>query len=291
MNQVLGDWMWFVWGRSLIGASRRETRFSLRRFGRSTRSFIDFANSDCAQLSENGEAGCDTILDTYLSDQSTPKRSAGPSEKLSVADTEVRSRQNRTRHLSPLRYPGGKAALSGFLAETIKINDLVGCSYYEPFAGGAGAALKLLAVGVVSEVHLNDLDPRIFAFWKAALNETDRFIEAILSVPVSVDEWHRQREICRAASASKPFELGFATFFLNRCNRSGVISGAAPIGGYHQSGNWKIDARFNRTRLADRIRGIADPRRTDSLNRDGCLLFLDEAFAAGRTPRAVFRVS
>ena len=148
--------------------------------------------------------------------------------------------------------------MSDFLAETIRVNDLVGCSYFEPFAGGAGAALKLLTIGVVSEVHLNDLDPRIFAFWKSAMHETDRFVEAILSVPVTVKEWRRQREICRAAAANEPFQLGFATFFLNRCNRSGVISGAAPIGGYDQSGKWKIDARFNRTRLAERIRDIAD---------------------------------
>ena len=171
--------------------------------------------------------------------------------------TSISSSGTRRGHLSPLRYPGGKAALADFLADTIEFNGLAGCSYFEPFAGGAGAALRLLMGGVVSEVHLNDLDPRIFAFWKAALCEPDRFVDAIMAIPLTVAEWYRQREICRLASASQPFELGFATFFLNRCNRSGVISGAAPIGGYSQSGNWKIDARFNRIGLSKRIRDLA----------------------------------
>ena len=164
------------------------------------------------------------------------------------------------RYVSPLRYPGGKAALTGFLAQTIELNSLSGCLYFEPFAGGAGAALRLLLEGVVSELHLNDRDPRIAAFWNAALNESERFIEAILTVPVNTMEWHKQREICYNPALSKPFELGFATFYLNRCNRSGVIIGAAPIGGYAQKGHWKIGTRFYRKQLAKRIRVLASRR-------------------------------
>jgi len=48
------------------------------------------------------------------------------------------------RDLSPLRYPGGKGRLAKFLAIILQINDCVGCHYYEPFAGGAGAAFRLL---------------------------------------------------------------------------------------------------------------------------------------------------
>lgn len=164
------------------------------------------------------------------------------------------------RHVSPLRYPGGKAALTDFLAQTIELNGLSGCRYFEPFAGGAGAALQLLLRGVVSELHLNDLDPRITAFWNAALNESERFMDAILKVPVSIEEWNRQKEVCHNPRTSGPFELGFAAFYLNRCNRSGVILGAAPIGGYEQKGRWKIDARFYRERLAERVRTLAATR-------------------------------
>ncbi len=180
------------------------------------------------------------------------------SGKLSENATITRSIRRIRRHVSPLRYPGGKASLSGFLTETIELNGLVGCSYYEPFAGGAGAALRLLMEDVVSEVHLNDVDPRIFAFWNAALCDTERFVDAILTTPVTIEEWYKQRAICQGGLANGGFELGFATFYLNRCNRSGVISGAAPMGGFAQLGQWKIDARFHRTRLADRIQNLSN---------------------------------
>lgn len=170
---------------------------------------------------------------------------------------------------SPLRYPGGKASLAPFLARTIEINGLIGCSYYEPFAGGAGAALRLLREGVVSELHLNDLDPHIVSFWRAVLNEPNRFAEEIMFVPLSVEEWRRQLEVFQLADTKKPFELGFATFYLNRCNRSGIILGAAPIGGYEQTGKWRIGARFYREGLAERILAIGAQReRIHFTNRD-----------------------
>ena len=97
------------------------------------------------------------------------------------------------KHVSPLRYPGGKGFISPYLQRVIDLNGLNGCAYYEPFAGGAGAALRLLVHGVVSEVHLNDLDVRIASFWQAVLNEPERFANTIMTVPLNVDEWHRQK--------------------------------------------------------------------------------------------------
>ena len=132
--------------------------------------------------------------------------------------------------------------------------------YLEPFAGGAGAALQLLVDDVVSELVLNDADPRIHAFWLAALNESERFADAILAVPLTIDEWKRQREVCSSSNKSNQFALGFATFYLNRCNRSGIILGAAPIGGYEQNGDWKISARFYRQTLAKRVLALGEMR-------------------------------
>ena len=161
---------------------------------------------------------------------------------------------------SPLRYPGGKASLAAFLSQTIEINGLSDCSYIEPFAGGAGAALRLIREGVVSEVYLNDLDRRITSFWHSVLYESERFAGAIMSIPISVSEWKKQQRICQLGDSTDSFELGFATFYLNRCNRSGIVLGAAPIGGYAQMGKWKIDARFYRNTLAERVLAIGKLR-------------------------------
>src|SRR4051812_22283935 len=144
-----------------------------------------------------------------------------------------------TRFASPLRYPGGKACLANFLADVIKSNCASSCRYFEPFAGGAGAALTLLLQEQVSEVFINDADSRVTAFWRAALLETDRFVEKINTTALSIQEWHRQHAICSNPAANKEFDVGFAAFFMNRCNRSGVLTGAGPIGGLKQEGEWK----------------------------------------------------
>lgn len=189
---------------------------------------------------------------------------------------------------SPLRYPGGKASLAPFLARTIEINNLTGCSYFEPFAGGAGAALRLLRQGVVSELHLNDLDPHIVSFWRAVLDEPNRFAEEVMFVPLSVAEWRRQLEVYQLADTRKPFELGFATFYLNRCNRSGIILGAAPIGGYEQTGKWRIGARFYREGLAKRVLAIGTQKERIHVTNKDALDFLAERLPTGYAKKPSF---
>ena len=189
---------------------------------------------------------------------------------------------------SPLRYPGGKAALAPFLGETIALNDLSNCAYFEPFAGGAGAALQLLRDGVVSEVHINDIDPCVAAFWRAVLGAPERFADAIMSARLDVDEWKRQRDIYRGKDAGKPFDLGFATFYLNRCNRSGVLFGAAPIGGYEQTGKWKLGARFYRESLAARVSELGHRAEQIHVNEMDALRFLAEKLPRGLQRDRVF---
>ena len=157
---------------------------------------------------------------------------------------------------SPLRYPGGKGKLAPFIGMLIEEYGHKGGIYIEPFAGGAGVAIELLEKGIVSQVVINDLDKGIYSFWRAILTETDRFINEIEQVPLTMDEWYKQHDICMNNTNKYSFELGFATFYMNRTNRSGIIKGGV-IGGKEQSGNWHLDARFNKASLIDRIRKIA----------------------------------
>lgn len=168
--------------------------------------------------------------------------------------------QLRRVTISPLRYPGGKGSLYSRLRAFVRANDLTQGTYVEPYAGGAGAALALLVTGQVQRIVVNDLDPAIFAFWSAVVAEPVRFSERIMKAKLTVKEWSRQKELYLDDAADQ-FELGFATFYLNRTNRSGVLNGG-PIGGMDQTGNYKIDARFNREALAERIRviGLHAPR-------------------------------
>lgn len=159
--------------------------------------------------------------------------------------------------LSPLRYPGGKQILVRVLATVLRMNERVGGTYVEPYAGGGGAALALLFGEYVDRIVLNDADRRVYAFWQAVLEKTEKFLRLLRDTPVTVDEWRRQRAVYLSPARHSALRLGFATFYLNRCNRSGIIANAGPIGGKNQVGKWKIDARYNREDLACRVERVA----------------------------------
>lgn len=156
---------------------------------------------------------------------------------------------------TPLRYPGGKGKLTEFIKLLFEQNQLLDGHYVEPYAGGAGIAINLLLLEYASCIHLNDLNPSIYAFWHSAVNEPDELCKRITDTKVTIEEWHRQKAVQQAESPSL-IELGFSTFFLNRTNRSGIIL-AGVIGGKAQTGTWKIDARFNKQDLRNRIMNIA----------------------------------
>jgi len=160
------------------------------------------------------------------------------------------------RNASPLRYPGGKWRLAQFFRQLVALNFDRAPRYYEAYAGGASLALSLLFSGKVREIFLNDLDPAIYAFWHSVLSRTDALTAMIRKTDVTPREWKEQKEIYSTGSASGQLRLGFATFFLNRTNHSGILNGGM-IGGKSQSGEWKLDARFNRLELISRIKRIA----------------------------------
>ena len=179
------------------------------------------------------------------------------------------------RMCSPLRYPGGKSCLFELTSKLIAHNKLSHGHYVEPFAGGCGLALGLLYSGYVAEVSINDIDPSIAAFWNVVLNRTEELVRLIETTPVTVDEWHRQRQTHRSTSRVDPLELGFAAFFLNRTNRSGVIKSGGVIGGQDQTGPYNIDCRFNVDDLVRRIRRVARYRSRIHLSGVDAHEFLD----------------
>ena len=51
---------------------------------------------------------------------------------------------------TPIRYPGGKSRLYPTMMAIMESNGMLGHPYAEPFAGGAGLAVKLLLRGDVA---------------------------------------------------------------------------------------------------------------------------------------------
>ena len=162
-----------------------------------------------------------------------------------------------TGRYSPLRYPGGKGKLSKFMAAVVRANGVSDGRYIEPYAGGAGIAWELLITGVVRRVLINDISPPLFAFWTSVLHHTDDLCRRIREVPLSVEEWDRQKEIFQNPGDVSTIDRGLSFFYLNRTNRSGILNGGI-IGGRRQEGKWLMDARFNRENLIHRIKKIAE---------------------------------
>lgn len=157
---------------------------------------------------------------------------------------------------SPLRYPGGKNRLAGFISLIIQNLNLSDCTYVEPFAGGAGVALSLLLDGTVENIIINDYDKAIYSFWRAIKQDSATLIKKIEDTPITIEEWYKQKHVY-TTEKSYSIDLAFATLFLNRTNHSGILN-AGPIGGYSQLGDWKIDVRFDKESLISKISAIAE---------------------------------
>lgn len=195
-------------------------------------------------------------------------------------------------NFSPLRYPGGKGKLAPYVETILQMNGIEGGHYAEPFAGGSAVALSLLFSERVKHIHINDLDWAVYAFWQAATEHTEALVQKIAETDVTVDNWLTQREVKKDAASFDLVEAGFATFFLNRTNRSGILNGGM-IGGLAQDGTWKLDCRYNKDELIRRIQRIGLYRSritvtnldaTDFLNdhisnvSQHCLIYIDPPY-------------
>jgi DNA adenine methylase len=157
---------------------------------------------------------------------------------------------------SPLRYPGGKAKFAPYVTEIMRANGLEGGHYLEPYAGGAGVALELLFHGHVERIHINDVDPAVNAFWSAVTEAPDGILALINDTSITIDQWHYWRSVMLGEIDGDLVERGFATLFVNRTARSGILKGGV-IGGKAQSGTYKLDARFKKDVISARIERIA----------------------------------
>ena len=191
---------------------------------------------------------------------------------------------------SPLRYPGCKTKIYDRVKKIIDDNMLkTERIYVEPYAGGAGLALKLLYKGDVQKLVLNDFDYHIFCFWHVCLQETDALCELIDKCDINIEEWNRQKEIYENVDKYSEVEIGFATFYLNRCNVSGIIKGG-PIGGADQKGKYKMDARFNKIDLIRKIKKVASYRNVIEIYNMDAIDFFDVVIKAKGEDNVFFNI-
>lgn len=176
---------------------------------------------------------------------------------------------------SPFRYPGGKTQLNKFVRNLLNVNNLNEATYIEAFAGGFGVGIDLLLDNSVAEVIINDYDKSIFSVWYSIIHHTDELINLIEKTPITIDSWFEQKKIhAEYNEFEKSVKNGFATLFLNRTNRSGIIN-AGPIGGYEQGGKYLLDCRFNKKKIIDKIISISNQKDRITLYQEDAVNFID----------------
>lgn len=160
--------------------------------------------------------------------------------------------------ITPLRYPGGKRKLGPFIADLIRKAGERPKLIAEPFAGGAAVSISLLEAGYADEILLNDMDELVSAFWRIVFSsEGEVLADMVETADVSVAEWYRMKKLRPATT----MEAAFKCLFLNRTSFSGSLhKEAGPMGGRSQAKGDLIGSRFNREKIARRIRQLASIR-------------------------------
>ncbi len=165
--------------------------------------------------------------------------------------------------------------LANFMKLLLIENSLTDGDYAEAFAGGGAIAWSLLFGEFVHNVFINGISRPVMAFWRSVLNSTEDICRLIHDTPVDIEEWYQRRQIVRHPGDFSDLDLGFSSFFLNRTNRSGILQ-AGVIGGKAQNGDWKLDARYNKSDLLARIERIAAYKSRIHLSQLDAELFISD---------------
>jgi Site-specific DNA methylase len=159
---------------------------------------------------------------------------------------------------NPLRYPGAKSKLYDYIKKLLETQNLVGCTFYEPFAGSASLSLMLIENNLIKNAVINEKDPLLYHFWHAVFNDTEELIRLINNTEITVENWkeisqYRSDEFLQDKSS---VQIGFAGLFLNRTNYSGILR-ANPLGGLEQTSDFPINCRFNKNTVIESIEKIS----------------------------------
>ena len=156
--------------------------------------------------------------------------------------------------INPLRYPGAKRLLAGYIDALLEANHLYGCTFFEPYAGSAAVGLALLQREHIQKLVLCEKDILLYAFWECVFQHTNDLCNRIENTDVTIDTWKQYlpfREMVTLDQADL-LDLAYAGLFFNRTNFSGILN-ANPIGGISQKSKYSIDCRFNKKKIIDVI--------------------------------------
>ena len=190
--------------------------------------------------------------------------------------------------LTPLRYPGGKSRLLGYVERFLKANHISPDCVCEPFAGTASISVGLLQKGLVDSAYICEKDPLIVAYWKAVKYHIDELVESVKSVEVSMDTWFDFKKYLpeNAQTRFSVTELALAFLFYNRTNYSGIIKGG-PLGGKSQKSPYKLGCRFNKPTIIEKLLDLSKVSENIHINLGDGLEFMKRE-SSNRSVESIF---
>ncbi len=178
-------------------------------------------------------------------------------QKTSSADAEevnLVSSIKLNRHLSPLRYPGGKTKIINYLITKLQTNKCD--TFVEVFAGGASFGLALLDAGIIKQLIINDIDKNLIAFWNEVINNKETLINKLQTIKPNREDYNQAKELLISNASVSSSELAWAYLLVNRLSYSGIQK-AGCLGGKNGT-NEALLSRYNPDKLIKRINRIAE---------------------------------
>lgn len=183
------------------------------------------------------------------------------------------------KHLSPLRYPGGKSRVIDSIFVRLQ-RDKMDC-FVEVFAGGASLGLSLLDSGCIGKLVLNDVDRQVYLFWRSVLESPGYLLSRLerAALPTHKDFWEAKEAIAAFQQGDAVPEdwVAWSFFLLNRLTYSGIQM-AHPMGGKHGS-QQQLLSRWNPKELQSRILHIHQMADKIELHNLDCCAFLEQLAA------------
>lgn len=166
-------------------------------------------------------------------------------------------------HISPLRYPGGKSRIWEHLAAQYTqapLGELDAEIWFEPFAGGLGAGLKMLQESIIGELWFCEANRGLGALWGELVANPTALIDTVSSLPerMSLDVYQEALAVLAAPDSYPQLQVAVAALVVNRCSRSGMVTPTTgPIGGKQQDGKYRVGDRWNLPRTISTLEKLA----------------------------------